>query len=338
MPLSNPWWESRSSERYWIEITSRENLGEDLLSPKTGVGGRPTPGYESMTHVNVGDIVFHYWQQQGQEPAIVSYSQVIGAAFDSTITWRPHGKNASRLQPRKSVAWQVPLGGMTDLARPVTLSDLRAKSDQLKSVFDALRNTHGDPVYFPFAWYQGKLRAQQLYLTKFPADLVALFPDLQVLAPSAINDVSPRPRTAEPRSKTSGYISDPELRRAIEIQAMNQADVLLKELGYSTRDVSASSPYDIHAERGDEVLAVEVKGSTGTATTVELTIGEVKKAQESGIGSMLVVVDQIPAAKTDSGIQTGAGRVRFWPDWSPDQLSDRLMPIRFRYLLEPEDE
>jgi len=338
MPLSNPWWESSASERYWIEITSRENLGEDLLSPKTGVGGRPTPGYESMTHVKVGDIVFHYWQQQGQEPAIVSFSQVIGAAFDSTITWRPHGKNASRLQPRKSVAWQVPLGGMTDLARPVSLSDLRAKSDRLKSLFDSLRQTHGDPVYFPFAWYQDKLRAQQLYLTKFPADLVEIFPDLQVLVTSAVNDGAHRPKTTEPRSRTSGYISDPQLRRAIELQAMKQADTLLKELGYSTVDVSANSPYDIHAIRGDEELTVEVKGSTGTATTVELTIGEVKKAQDSGSGSMLVVIDQIPTIKTDSGIQTGVGRVRYWLDWSPDQQSDRLMPIRFRYLLEPQDE
>jgi hypothetical protein len=291
-----------------------------------------------MTHVKDGDIVFHYWQQPGQEPAIVSYSQVIGAAFDSRITWRPHGKNASRLKPRRSVAWQVPLGGMIDIARPVSLSDLRTKSDRLQSVLDSLRQTHGDPIYFPFAWYKGKLRAQQAYLTKFPADLVALFPDLQVLAPSTSSVGGSRPKAAEPRSKTAGYISDPELRRAIELQAMKQADALLQDLGYSTIDVSANSPYDIHAVHGDEVVAVEVKGSTGTATTVELTIGEVKKAQEPGIGSMLVVVDQISATKTDSGIQTGAGRVRFWPDWNPDQESYRLLPIRFRYLLEPEDE
>jgi hypothetical protein len=309
MALANPWWESSPNERYWIEITSRENLGEDLLSPKTGVGGRPTPGYESMTHVKDGDIAFHYWQQPGQEPAIVSYSQVIGAAFDSTITWRPHGKNASRLKPRRSVAWQVPLGGMIDLARPVSLSDLRAKSDQLRALFDSLREAHGDPVYFPFAWYEGTLRAQQLYLTKFPADLIALFSDLQVLAPSPFSGGAPRPKAVEPRSKTAGYISDPELRRAIELQAMKQADALLVELGYSTTDVSANSPYDIHAIRGDEVLAVEVKGSMTTATTVEVTIGEVKKAQEPGIGSMLVVVDQILVTKTDGVIQTGAGRV-----------------------------
>lgn len=335
MPLTNPWWESDPSERYWIEITSRENLGDDLLSPKTGLNGRPTPGYESMVHVQPGDIIFHYWQQPGQEPAIVSFSQAVGTAFSSSITWRPHGKNAVRMQPRKSTAWQVPLGGMTDLSGTVTLTALRSQTTKLKQIQDSLATAHGTPVYFPFAWYGGQLRAQQAYLTKFPAAIVKLFPQLQVLGGTATATTTNSPREVEPRNRTAGYISDPKVRKAIETQAMKQADELLQQLGYKTKDVSANNPYDIHAARGGEELAVEVKGSSGTATTVELTIGEVKKACEPGIQSMLVVVDQIPIATTPTGIETGVGRIRFWPDWDPDPSGDRLQPIRFRYLLEP---
>jgi hypothetical protein len=336
MPLSNPWWESDPQERYWIEITGRENLGDDLLSPQKGVGGRTTSGYESMTHLRAGDVVFHYWQQQGQEPAIVSYSQVVGSAFESTIVWRPHGKNATRVAPRKSVAWQVPLGGMYDVPNPVTLSDLRAKSTQLKTIFEVLKSAHGDPIYFPFAWYQGKLRAQQLYLTKLPADVVSLFPDLQALALGFSGTSEPSSRPVGRRAKTAGYVLDPEIRRAIELQAMRQADNLLNGQGYVTTDVSANSPYDIHAVRGDEVVAVEVKGSSGTATTVELTIGEVKKARDPRIGSMLIVVDQIPVTRLTDGVQTGVGRIRQWCNWNPDQPSDRLSAIRFNYLLGPD--
>lgn len=335
MPLSNPWWESDPQQRYWIEITSREDLGEDLLSPKVGRGGRPTPGYESMVHVRPGDIIFHYWQQSGQDPAIVSYSQAIGPAFTSAITWRPRGKNAAGLRPVKSAAWQVPLGEMIDLEKIVTLSDLRRKSEELQVVADAISAVHGKTTYFPFAWYRDELRAVQAYLTKFPSEIVGLFPELQVLDADLIKDDKTSPRVAQPQVKHGGYIADPEIRKAIELQAMRQADKFLKDRGYSTTDVSANHPYDIHATRGEEHIAVEVKGSSGVATTVELTIGEVKKARDPNIGSMLVVVDQIEVSDSSSGVKASGGRLRFWPDWDLDVAGNRLQAIRFRYLLEP---
>ena len=288
-----------------------------------------------MTHVKAGDIVFHYWQQPGQEPAIVSWSQVVGPAFSSSIIWKPRGKNATRLAPRRQVAWQVPLGGMCDVANPVTLSDLRAKSTQIKKVLDSLRSKHGDPTYFPFFWYKGALRAQQLYLTKLPADVVSLFPGLLVQAPGGADPTDDRANSPEPRSRTAGYVSDPVLRKAIELQAMAQADQLLVSLGYSTTDVSSNNPYDIRAVKGDETLAVEVKGSSGTATTVDLTIGEVKVARDPAMGSMLVVVDEIPVDVVDGQVTTRPGRVRYWTDWNPDDPNGRLLPIRFKYLLGP---
>lgn len=335
MPLSNPWWDSDPQQRYWIEITSREDLGEDLLSPKVGRGGRLTPGYESMVHVRPGDIIFHYWQQSGQDPAIVSYSQAIGPAFTSTITWRPRGKNAAGLKPVKSAAWQVPLGEMTDLPEIVTLSDLRRKSEELRRVADSITAVHGKTTYFPFAWYQDELRAVQAYLTKFPSEILGLFPELQVVdAPLIDLDKTP-PQNARQRIRHGGYIADPAIRKAIELQAMRQADKFLNDRGYATTDVSANQPYDIHATRGEEQIAVEVKGSSGVATTVELTIGEVKKARDPNIGSMLVVVDQIEISVTPGGVEANSGRLRFWPEWEPDVAGNRLQAIRFRYLLEP---
>lgn len=338
MPLSNPWWESDPQQRYWIEITSREDLGEDLLSPKVGRGGRPTPGYESMVHVRPGDIIFHYWQQPGQDPAIVSYSQAIGPAFTSTITWRPRGKNAAGLRPVRSAAWQIPLGEMIDLEEIVTLSDLRRKSEELRTVADSISAVHGKTTYFPFAWYQDELRAVQAYLTKFPSEILGLFPELQVVDVPLIEDDKTSPRDVKPRIRHGGYIADPEIRKAIELQAMRQAEKFLNDQGYSTRDVSASQPYDIHATRGEEQIAVEVKGSSGVATTVELTIGEVKKARDPSIGSMLVVVDEIEISVTPSGVETNIGRLRFWPEWVPEVAGNRLQAIRFRYLLEPVSE
>lgn len=63
---------------------------------------------------------------------------------------------------------------------------------------------------------------------------------------------------------------------------MEQATAYLIAEGYSVEDVSAKKPYDLHGYRNDGEIRVEVKGSSGSATTVELTIGEVIKAFEDG--------------------------------------------------------
>lgn len=335
MALKNLWWEADPRQCFWVEITSRENLGANLLSPKVGRGGKATAGYESMIHVKPGDVIFHYWQQPGQEPALVSYSLAIGQAKTSVITWRPHGKNSTNMKPERSAAWMVPLGGMTDLAEPVTLSAFRGKSKQLRAISEQLEATHGKSIYFPFAWYNGELRANQVYLTKFPAEIVDLFPELQILGAAPSGAQKPRPRDREPRPRTAGYIADPALRKAIELQAMAQAEDLLKDLGYETTDVSANNPYDLHAVGPEDELVVEVKGSSGTATTVELTIGEVNKAREKATGTMLIVVDQIPFQREGEKVITEPGRVRFWPGWDDDLTNERLQAIRFRYLLTP---
>ena len=335
MALKNLWWESEPKQCFWVEITSREDLGADLLSPKVGRGGKATPGYESMIHVKPGDVIFHYWQQPGQEPALVSYSVAVGEAETSVITWRPHGRNAASMNPEKSAAWRVPLGGMTDLQNPVALSAFRKRSKDLLAISEQLKKTHGKSIYFPFAWYDGELRANQVYLTKFPTEIVDLFPELQILGNGPPGAQKPRPKDREPRPRTAGYISDPVLRKAIEMQAMAQAEDLLKDLGYETSDVSANNPYDLHAVGPDDELAVEVKGSSGTATTVELTIGEVNKAREKTTGAMLIVVDQIPYKREGDKVITESGRVRFWPGWDADLTDERLQAIRFRYLLTP---
>lgn len=335
MPLSNPWWEQDPSQRFWLEITNRVDLGANLLSPKAGTNGKPTPGYEAMAHVRAGDIVLHYWQQPGQEPAIVAWSEVVSEAVDSTITWVPHGKNAHKAKPVKRVAWEVALGGMTDLSSPVTLETVRGAESQLRDIQDSLESKYGKSVYFPFSFYGGKpLRAAQAYLIKFPKELLDVFVGLnEVAQPGGITQAGLPPSPSNVRQRTSGYVADPKLRKAIELQAMEQATAFLVAEGYSVEDVSAKKPYDLHGYSNNGEIRVEVKGSSGSATTVELTIGEVNKAFEDGAEAALIVVDQIPWKTVGDAIHTSNGEMRIWRDWSPED--ERLQPIRFRYLLPP---
>jgi hypothetical protein len=102
------------------------------------------------------------------------------------------------------------------------------------------------------------------------------------------------------------------------------------ELGYEVLDVGAVESYDIRAEKDDEERHIEVKGSTGQADAVELTVNEVKHGRE--FMTDLVVVDQIDwKRQPDGGITTAGGRVRLWSHWSP--ADSALKPTRYRYQL-----
>ena len=85
----------------------------------------------------------------------------------------------------------------------------------------------------------------------------------------------------------------------------------------------------------DTELHIEVKGSSGTSTTVELTANEVEEAAaDTPHDSTLIVVDQINWTRSPTGkITTSGGRIRLWDEWTPDE--ERLTPTRYRYLLPP---
>jgi Protein NO VEIN, C-terminal len=98
-------------------------------------------------------------------------------------------------------------------------------------------------------------------------------------------------------------------------------------------DVGATRSYDLHATRGDEVLHIEVKGSTQAADSVELTVNEVTHARQDNTD--LVVVDQITYVRLDDGTIHGTdGRMRLWSTWQPAKPD--LDPTRFRYRLPPD--
>jgi hypothetical protein len=342
MPLKNPWWEEDSEQRFWIEITGRLDLGADLHSPKFGSNDKTSHGYESMTHVKSGDIVLHYWQQSGQEPSIVAFSFVTTEANDSTIFWSAQGKDAKQFtSPRP--AWKVNLSSYTPLDQPLTLTTIRGRSDQISKIQSSLIAKHGKPIYFPFLLSSKQpIRANQLYLTKFPRELVQLFPELQIATTTADtafqqgfqNPKKPKDATKVP-SGEQGYQNDPLVRKAVELQAMAKATEFLETQGFEVEDVSAQKGVlDLKAVKAERTLRIEVKGSQATATSVQLTDAEVGfpriKEQDE---CWLIVVDQIAVRKSKVPIIADGGRLRLWKRWVAED--DRLVPLTYRYLLPP---
>ena len=336
----NEWWAEDPTERYWLEITDREVLGVDLSAPKRDQSGSETWSYSLVSHVRDGDIVFHYWKQAGQEKAIVGYSRATGSLESATIRWQPHGtfgRASGTLAPRPG--WRFPLSNFTDLSTPVTLANLRALEPQLRKAANDLAQAFDGPHYLPFVFSDKRaLRTAQGYLTKLPSSFVAAIPGLEEALQVPIAKRTGVKTAVVKRSAPdgTGYQSDPAVRKAIERHAMDLALRYFEKLGYLVDDVGNSNPYDVLAINEDSELHIEVKGSAGTSTTVELTAGEVNEATTSrDARSVLFVIDQIVWTRSPSDmIDTSGGRLRLWWDWKPEQ--DRLMSTCFRYLLPPE--
>ena len=344
--LSNPWWESDLRERFWLEVTDRTDLGHNLWSPKTSGNGRTTSGYESMRYVRPGDVIFHYWQQAGTKPAIVGASVATAIAYKSTILWLARGKNTKGQSARRVSAWEVPVDSYAEVSQAIDLDAFRQKEGALKRIYDRLASLHGEPLYFPFRFSSKQaLRANQVYLTKFPADIVDLYPSLSEFSTS--RDFAPTPGGAGIQSDVSDpgamalgprWQQDPKARRAVELQAIKQAKEHFEAV--DLRVVVKGKPYDllITNEDSDDIVHVEVKGSSDAVTAVELTKNEVKDANAPEWESVLVVVDQIPLDFTSKGVEpdlpaTKPGRLRLWRSWSPEP--ERLVATKYLYTVPP---
>lgn len=191
----------------------------------------------------------------------------------------------------------------------------------------------GASLYFPFYEYGSKeLRVTQAYLAKFPAQLLGLFGLESVPGTQAAK------KAVEPSRRSrrgSGYLSDVKLKRAVERHAVGVVRKRYENEGYTCRDVGTTRSYDLHLTKGSEEIHVEVKGSTGTADTVELTSNEVSHSEAASWETHLVVVDQIAYTNISGEFSTSGGRLRHWRGWHASR--DRLKATRYRYHL-PDDE
>lgn len=330
----NEWWTADPLQRFWMEITDRDDLGADLFAPTTDGSGRPYWGYELITYVQPGDIVLHWHKTLAGEPGIVGWSQATGVYEDTDIAWQAHGtvgRAKGNLKPRP--AWRMPLLNYTALAGPVLISEVRSEEKVLRQVASELETTYpGGTLYFPFGFSDKRpLRAQQTYFVKFPIEVLA------ALGMSADEFAAgPPPGTTPSKGKTakskgSGYIADSVVRTAIEWHAVDSAVAHYEGLDFAVEYTGASNPYDLEVTHGADVRRVEVKGSSGAATAVELTSGEVKNSRKS-IPTDLYVVDGIGwAREADGTVSTWGGEARWWEDWTATDAS--LTPTRYRHTL-----
>jgi len=332
----NDWWNNSAVEKYWVEVTDREILGENLHAPKLSASGKETPSYTLVSYAKPGDIVFHWWKQKNQENAFVGSSVVTGEPDDSMIEWKPRGTYGRDYKgPTERPSWIVSLEAYEDLETILSLSECRKHEEKLIEIRDELVSEFGT-IYFPFALSKKRpLRTAQGYLFKLPAAVVDFFPQLQNLeslpstnSPNKDKDITPPiPR----KSKRTTH--DAKWNHAVEMRAMEWASSYFKKLDYEVLDVSSTESYDLLIAKDSEITTVEIKGKSSDATTVNVTRNEVQNARSTA--AILVVLDKIEVERNEKGEYVASGgRPRVWSNWVPAE--ERLLVVNYQYTLPPD--
>ena len=165
-----------------MEITHRPDFGGNLQAPKLVEGQW---SYDLVSQVRLGDRVIHW---SGVDRALVGWSEVVGSAtVVPEYTWQPRGTSGRALPgPRTTEGWVAPLNGLRKFQSPPAFATLLPLLDELMAVHQTLSREYGEPIYFSFYRYGGsRIRTQQAYFVKFPAQLFELVPGIGGCAPSA---------------------------------------------------------------------------------------------------------------------------------------------------------
>jgi hypothetical protein len=253
--------------------------------------------------------VLHWQKTRGGAPGIVGYSRAAEGPFDDALVWNARGSYGQSRAPVDDPrpAWRYDLAGFTPLAAAVDQAAFQRVEPALQEIRRRLEATYPGPLYFPFAFFTSRpLRAMQAYLVKFPAAILDAVPELAVI-PRIRQSAVARPtegpaargRRGGSRSGGSGYLTDPVLKLALERHAVARAAALYAR-DYDVRDIGATRSYDLLVTRDVEEIHVEVKGSSATADSVELTGNEVDHAPTAV--THLVVVDQIEWSRLPDGL------------------------------------
>jgi hypothetical protein len=140
---------------------------------------------------------------------------------------------------------------------------------------------------------------------------------------TAIDEIS-RPRAIRPPRRLTAAEN-----KAIEQHAVNLVRRYLEDRHYVTTDVGATESYDVRAVRADQVVKIEVKGTTSDGAEIVLTYNEVELHNTEHPNNALAVVKHIILDHT--GPTARGGELELLMPWSVER--ERLRPMAYRYRL-----
>lgn len=283
------WWDNFPEERYWIEITGRDDIGADLHAPSSNENAASFWSYDLIHRINPGDFIFHYDRNRR---AIVGYSEAIGRPWADKVVWAAHGMSARRqgITPHLREGFRLGLGGYTPLTVPVTKEMLVARRAPLFAIRERVERS-GRPSRFPFIPYgKADVRALQGYLTKLPIGILEVLPELRIDGGNS----QPQLAAIEPHRVPIGvayrqanemlavstidpFAVDPALvERALKGHAstQNALAAYVTSIGAVPMSPIVGGPnFDLAWEFGGEVWVAEVKSCTATNQENQLRLG-----------------------------------------------------------------
>ncbi len=136
----------------------------------------------------------------------------------------------------------------------------------------------------------------------------------------------------KPNRKTAqGYIRDEKKKKAIELHAMDRADIYYSSLGYQVIDRSDTKNigYDLLCIKGKELVEVEVKGTQSSGEEVIVTKNEVNNAKEQNNQADLFITYKIQLVLEEGSYKVLESKEKVIEKWNPKD-SD-LTALTFRY-------
>jgi hypothetical protein len=329
-----------------MEVTQRENIGEDLEAPVAR--GARAASHTLVPELRFGDVVLHY---KSNAEAILGASLVIGNPEPATTYWAAHdlGERKANVLPAWLEGVRVPIDHWVAVDPPVTLTELRSHEKELMAIRDDLQRRYPEAaLYFPWIRYgsgSAPMRTQQSYLVKFPQAAIDVIPRLRTavntaqaalvgrvaatreveLAEAAVADAAGRGGGR----RGQGFLGDQKIRVVLEVHAMNGAIRHYREGGWTVTDAHGIERWDLECIKAGTTMHVTVKGITGGAEEIVLTPDEVSHAQ-SCEAVALFILSEISVFRDAAGaIAARGGKVLIYEPWIIEDGT--LAPIGYKY-------
>ena len=161
--IGNQWWSGDTKQSFWMELVNVEEWGSTLVAPEL-------PRHALMYDVKPGDTVFHWIGKNNPQrlrSGMYGYSKVAGVLEPGVGEWLGKPANVIRLAKCRKLDY------------PLYLESLRSYSEEILAVLDDLKSSTKQAPHFPFQNHPtAGLKPNQRYLSKFPARLLEIVPEL----------------------------------------------------------------------------------------------------------------------------------------------------------------
>ena len=265
--IKNVWW-SEEEKFYMVSPADTfEKLEENKLlwAPLADTKGLPSASNSMVALLKEGDIVFVYLNKK-----IIGYYEIIGNMYISSFSWTPSGR-AGRKRGNKeteSDGFTVRVSELTRFSSPITLDEIRGKSEKINNLREDLQKKFNGAIYFPFISQSRsnqfieketkELAGAQSYLTKFPKRLISILNiDIKLENNAAEDSDNPINRDGfveTQRREYDTYVTDKQLR-----------DLVLKVHNYKCQFCKNKYEYiNINLERVGYAEGAHIKAKNPT--------------------------------------------------------------------------